>query len=170
MKLFPESAYIQLEFDKIKALLAEHCKSDYAKSKSVQLRIHTKKEYIDTELKQGYEFKQLLQNNIYFPNDFFQDISNDLKLLGIPGSMLGGEQFVELRRLTENIKNIFRWFDAEKRTSYPGLAIVIEGTYYEKGILQMIDEVLDEIIRTYSGYEFERLVIELPNYHEKCSA
>jgi hypothetical protein len=36
--------------------------------------------------------------------------------------------------------------------------------------VEEIDEVLDEIIRTYSGYEFERLVIELPNYHEKCSA
>jgi nifR3 family TIM-barrel protein len=36
--------------------------------------------------------------------------------------------------------------------------------------VEEIDEVLDEIIRTYSDYEFERLVIELPNYHEKCSA
>jgi tRNA-dihydrouridine synthase B len=33
-----------------------------------------------------------------------------------------------------------------------------------------IDEVLNEIIKTYSGYQFERMVIELPNYHEKCSA
>ena len=144
MKLFPESAHIQLEFDKIKALLAEHCKSDYAKTKSLELRIHTQKEYIDTGLKQGHEFKQLLQNNIYFPNDFFLNISKDLKLLSIPGAMLSGEQVMEMRRLTENIKNIFRWFDAEKRTAYPGMAKVIEGTYFEKHILQMIDEVLDE--------------------------
>ena len=144
MKLFPESAFIQLEFDKIKALLAEHCKTDYAKAKSSQLRIHTNKEYIDAELMQGHEFKQLLQNNIYFPNDFFLNISKDLKLLGIPGAVLSGEQLMEVRRLTENIKNIFRWFDVEKRTAYPGLAKVIEGTYFEKVILQMINEVLDE--------------------------
>jgi nifR3 family TIM-barrel protein len=36
--------------------------------------------------------------------------------------------------------------------------------------VEEIDEVLDEIINTYSDYEFERMVIELPNYHEKCSA
>jgi nifR3 family TIM-barrel protein len=36
--------------------------------------------------------------------------------------------------------------------------------------VQEIDEVLNEIIKTYSGYQFERMVIELPNYHEKCSA
>ena len=36
--------------------------------------------------------------------------------------------------------------------------------------VEEIDEVLNEIIRTYSGYQFEKTVIELPNYHEKCSA
>jgi nifR3 family TIM-barrel protein len=36
--------------------------------------------------------------------------------------------------------------------------------------VEEIDEVLNEIINTYSDYEFERMVIEFPNYHEKCSA
>ena len=31
-----------------------------------------------------------------------------------------------------------------------------------------INEVLDEIITTYAGYEFEHSPIELVNYHEKC--
>jgi len=36
--------------------------------------------------------------------------------------------------------------------------------------VEEIDEVLNEIITTYYGFQFERMVIELPNYHEKCSA
>ena len=36
--------------------------------------------------------------------------------------------------------------------------------------VEEIDEVLNEIITTYSGYQFDKLVIELPNYHEKCTA
>src|SRR5665647_1710229 len=32
-----------------------------------------------------------------------------------------------------------------------------------------IIEVLDEIVNKYKGYEFERSVIELINYHEKCA-
>lgn len=32
-----------------------------------------------------------------------------------------------------------------------------------------IDDVLDEIARVYEGYEFERIPIQLINYHEKCS-
>src|SRR5687768_9671626 len=144
MNLFPGSAYLQLEFDKVKMLLREHCKTEYAREKASSLRIHTRKEFIDTALKQGHEFKQLLQNSIYFPNDFFQNISKELKLLGIPGAVLGGEQFISIRGLAENTKNIFRWFDEEKRTAYPGLAKVLGGTHYEKSILLSIDAILDE--------------------------
>lgn len=31
-----------------------------------------------------------------------------------------------------------------------------------------IDEVLNEIVKVYSGYQFEKTSIELVNYHEKC--
>ena len=34
--------------------------------------------------------------------------------------------------------------------------------------VEEIDEVLDEIEKNYTGYNFERLPIELVNYHEKC--
>ncbi len=36
--------------------------------------------------------------------------------------------------------------------------------------VEEIDEVLDEILKEYTGFEFERTPIELINYHEKCSA
>ena len=31
-----------------------------------------------------------------------------------------------------------------------------------------VDEVLAEITEKYDGFEFEKLAIELVNYHEKC--
>jgi DNA mismatch repair protein MutS2 len=144
LKLFPSSAYIQLEFDKIKALLVAYCAGEYAKEKATELRIHTKKEFIETELRQSHEYKQLLQTATYFPNDYILNLSKDLKLLGIPGAVLPGEQFMEVRRLAESMDKIFRWFDNEKRVAYPALAELIKATHYEKVILKMIDEVLDE--------------------------
>ncbi|NCI50085.1 DNA mismatch repair protein MutS [Sediminibacterium roseum] len=144
MRLYPESALSQLEFDKVKALLREHAKTEYAKSKAEQLRIHTKKEYIELELQQSNEYKLILQLGQYFPNDFNLNISRDIKLLSIPGAMLTGEQWMPVRKLTENMGSIFRWFDAERRTSFPALTQVIAGTYYEKAIIEMIDEILDE--------------------------
>ena len=144
MKFFPESTLHQLEFDKIKELLAVHCRTEFGRSKALQLRIHTKKEIIERELQQTNEFKIILQSGQYFPNDFPINISKELKLLGIPGASLGGEQFLLIRRLTENTNNIFRWFDAERKIANASLAKVIAESYYEKLIRQMIDDVLNE--------------------------
>src|SRR5258706_3590869 len=121
MKLYPESAAVQLEFDKIKALLTEHCNSDYGKQKAEQLRIHTKKEFIELELQQSNEFKLLLQHAQYFPNDHVLNIAREIKLLGIPGSTLSGEEFMLIRKLAGSIEKIFHWFDNERRTAYSAL-------------------------------------------------
>lgn len=144
MKYYPESATVQLEFDKIKNLLLGHCQSEEAKTRARELRIHTRPEFIDTALRQSHEYRQLLANGIYFPNDYVLNLARELKLLAIPGAVLSGEQFLQLRKLAESLERIFRWFDRERRETYPGLAILLENTYYEKAIIARIDEVLDE--------------------------
>jgi DNA mismatch repair protein MutS2 len=144
MKLFPESAYVQLEFDKIRNLLSSHCQSEYAKGKAEGLRIHTLKQYIDLDLRQSYEYKNLLQAGLYFPNDFVLNLQKELKLLSIQGAVLKEDQFMQIRKLAESLKNIFHWFDNERRIAFPALTKVIEDTYYEKVILELLDEVLDE--------------------------
>ena len=144
MKLYPESASQQLEFDKIKHLLHEKCQSEYARNKALELRIHTKKEFIDRDLKQSFEYKQLVQNSIYFPNDFVLNLSKDLKLLSIPGAVMNGEQLVAFRKLAISIEKLFRWFDAERKVAYSSLNLIIHDTYYEKVILQLINDVVDE--------------------------
>jgi DNA mismatch repair protein MutS2 len=144
MNFFPESALLQLEFDKIKSLLAVHCKTLFAKDRTENLRIHTRREYIEIELRRTLEFKQLLQSNQHFPNDHTFNLSGELKLLAIPGAMLSGDQFLQIRRMLEDIRSVFRWFDQERRIAYAALATVIGDTHYEKLILEMINKVLDE--------------------------
>lgn len=144
MRLYPETALVQLEFDKVRALLEGYCKTVYAKDKAAQLRIHTRKEYIELELKQSFEFKSILQQAQYFPNDFAQPLQKEIKLLGIQGALITGEQWLQIRKLAENTANIFRWFDPEKRLAFQAMAKVIEGIYYEKAIIALIDEVIDE--------------------------
>src|SRR5919112_2455070 len=98
MKVFPESALVQLEFDKIKNLLVEHCKSELAKKRASELRIHTRKDFIQTELQQTHEYKLLQQNGDYFPNDYVLNLGKDLRLLAIPGAVLTGEQFIQIKK------------------------------------------------------------------------
>lgn len=144
MKVFPESALVQLEFEKVKSLLLTHCRMEYAKLKAEQLRIHTRKEFIATELQQTHEMKLLMEQGQYFPTDYILNLSKELKLLSIPGAVLSGEELVNIRTLAENMKSIFHWFDTDRRTAYPALTKIIEGTYYEKVIHELINDVLDE--------------------------
>lgn len=144
MRLYPESALVQLEFDKVQSLLAQHCKTDFAHQATRNLRIHTHAAYIQTALNQTYEFKMILHAGQHFPIDFTLNIQKDIKLLSIPGAMLTGEQYNHLRRLLDNAADIFRWFDSERRESFPALSLVTNESYYERTLREMIDEVLDE--------------------------
>ena len=144
MKLYPESAASQLEFDKVKLLLHEHCKTEYGKYKAENLRIHIHKDYIRLELQQTHEYKMLLLQAQYFPNDFSLNLAKELQLLGISGATLSGDDFMQIKKLVENIHSIFRWFDNDRRTAYPSLVKVIEHTHYEKIIVTLIEDVLDE--------------------------
>lgn len=117
---------------------------EYAKLKAEKLRIHTRKEFIATELQQTHEMKLLMEQGQYFPTDYVLNLSKELKLLSIPGAVLSGEELVSIRKLAENIKSIFQWFDIDRRTAYPALTKIIEDTYYEKVILELINDVLDE--------------------------
>jgi DNA mismatch repair protein MutS2 len=144
IRYYPESALEQLEFNKIRDLLTEKCKSVYAREKATSLRIHTRKEFIEVELQRTAEFKSLLDLGQHFPIADTLNLSREIKLLGLPGAVLSGEQFLWIRKLAEALRQVFHWFDRERRLAFAGLASVIKETYYEKAIIDRIDEILEE--------------------------
>lgn len=135
---------MQLEFDKVKGLLQEHCKTELGKQMAVELRLHTHIDYVRTALQQAHEYKQLVLLQQHFPNDYVLNLKKELRLLEIQGSVLAGDQFMQLRKLADSMHSIVRFFDADRRVTYAGLYEVISKTYYEKKIVSLIDEVLDE--------------------------
>jgi DNA mismatch repair protein MutS2 len=163
MRVYPDSALTQLEFDKIKILVDDLCRTNYAKQKAADLRIHTHRSYIALQLNQTHEFKMILLQQQYFPNDFLQDIRKELKLLGIPGALIVGEQWMQIRRLNESMGTIFRWFDAVRRVAFPSLTEVVKNAYYEKQVTDSIDEVLDEsgMVKDNASHELEKIRMNL---------
>jgi DNA mismatch repair protein MutS2 len=163
MRLYPDTALYQLEFDKVKALLEAHCKTVYAQDRAQNLRIHTHKDYIHKELRQTHEFAMLLRQAQYFPNDFTYHLQKELKLLGIPGALLVGEQWMLIRKLTVNAENIFRWFDPEKRAAFSAMAQVLADAYYEKNIKDSIDAVLDEqgVVKDNASDDLQKIRLSL---------
>lgn len=144
MNLYPASTPAQLEFTKIKELLHNYCNTEYAQQKAQALRVHNHKKYIDIELNQTYEFKLVLQQQQYFPLDFILNISKQIKLLSIAGATLSGEDFLKIKSLSTNIQNIYRWFEGERKLAFPYLTQIVEPHYYEKNIIEFIDEIVDE--------------------------
>jgi DNA mismatch repair protein MutS2 len=144
LKLFPESASVQLEFEKIRQIVVEYCATELGKQLAVDLRLHTKREYIELELRQSYEYLLLIRTAMFFPNDYILNINRELKLLGIQGAVLREDDFMQIRKLSEGIQKIFRWFDAEKITSFSALHKVIIESHYEKSIMTSIDHIFDE--------------------------
>lgn len=144
MKYFPESALYQLEFENIKSLLSSYCNTEFSKALAENLRIHTRYEFIQPALQQTNEYKLLLQSQHAFPDNHQLRITNELKLLAIDGAILQTSQLVQVKHLAEILQKIFRWFDAERRTIYPTLFKVVENSYYEKTIVALINEIIDE--------------------------
>lgn len=144
IRYYPESTLFQLEFNQVKELLAAHCQTEYARNKAANLRVHSKEEYIAVELSQTAELLEIINSNIYFPLDYVLNLQKPLKLLEIEGAVLETDDFISFRKLADNAEKIFRWFDNERRESFPFLSRVITDSYYEKNIKIYIDEVFDE--------------------------
>jgi DNA mismatch repair protein MutS2 len=145
MKYFPESALVQLEYEKVKELLLAHCTCEYSADKAKQLRLHTRLPFIQNQLAQTAEYKSLYQNGAHFPLNQILNLQKEIKLLSLPGARLVGEQWIGIRRLCNTIQDIFRWFDNERRDLYPTCTFVIQDSYYEDAIKQSINAVIDEV-------------------------
>jgi DNA mismatch repair protein MutS2 len=144
MRVYPENALTQLEFDKITAILLNYCQTNMGVEQVNEMRIHTHQTYIELALRQTEEFKFIKLSNQYFPTDFILDIRKDLKLLGIPGAQLTGEQWLLVRKLCDHIQQVFKWFDAERQMAYSNLYEVVKNAYYEKAIIECIDLIIDD--------------------------
>jgi DNA mismatch repair protein MutS2 len=144
MQLFPGTVIQQLEFDKIRQLLSGLCRTPYAREKALLLPVLDDRNLIVRLLAMADEYKMILSAGLHLPNDYVQGLSQELRLLGIPGAVLNAEQLMQVRKLAESAGNIFQWFDSERRQAYPALSGLLDNCYYEKLILQIIDEVLDE--------------------------
>ena len=163
MRLYPDSAAVQLEFDKIKTLLIEQTRSLYGKMRAEELRIHTRKQYIDLELRQTYQYFLLLSSGQTFQHEKVYNLSRELKLLSIPGAVLTGEVFIMFRDLAENIQGIFRWFDDERTSTYSSLYYVISQTYVEKSIADEINRIIgaDGKVLDHASEELSRIRMAL---------
>lgn len=168
MQLYPAHAAEALEFDKICRLLKQKCRTDAAHERVEQLKFNTKMEYVEKALQQTNEFKNVLGGSDYFPNDFTHNIQKELKLLGVSGAVLSGEQLLALKQLALTIKDILLWFKRHDKL-FPHLRALAEKITYEKEIADLINAVIDDrgVVRDNASRELMQIRMELASQRQQ---
>ncbi len=143
MNFYPATALQQLEFIAVKEMLAQYCHTEMGRMLVENIRVHTRKDLIETALQQSHAYKSIIQQAIFFPQNNLQ-VSREIKLLGIPGSILSGEECMAIHAFCENMRAIFQWFSIDRQQAYASLYQVIANVKFEKEINKCIEAVLDE--------------------------
>jgi DNA mismatch repair protein MutS2 len=132
-----------LEFNTILETISAICNTEIGKEKALQITPFKDKETLMNALLQTSEYVSSFTNNNAIPNHGFDNISNDLKMLGIEDSFLEVGSFRKMATLSETV-NVLLLFFKKFNDYYPKLnerALQVE---YTKYIIQKIDEVVDK--------------------------
>src|SRR5437763_1331423 len=134
LQLYPAHAADALEFNKIRGLLLEKCRTDEARARVSAMRFMSRLELIEKALKQTAEFRLTLGGGDYFPGEFTRNLQQELRLITVQGAMLTGDSLAALSGLTKTVQSILLWFKGHP-DFYPTIEALTEGMSYEKNIV-----------------------------------
>ena len=132
-----------LEFNTILQTISDRCNTEIGMLKALEITPFQDKELLLQALVQTSEYVSSFTNNNAIPNHGFENITNDIKFLGIEDSFLEVSTFRKMATLSETV-NVLLLFFKKFNDYYPKLqekAIQVE---YTKIIIQKIDEVVDK--------------------------
>lgn len=143
MNHFDDRVSSDLEFDVIRLLLHDYCIGETAQMRMVDLSpIHSFKD-LKKELLKTKEFHNIRSEGEAFPTLDFEELKDEIKLLGVSGSTLSEASFLNLVRASE-LANEIEKFIRERSEEYPLLHADISRVRYTKDIIRPIEKVLDK--------------------------
>ena len=101
------------------------------------------KELLLKALSQTSEYVSSFSNNNAIPNHGFENITNDIKFLGIEDSFLEVSSFRKMATLSETV-NVLLLFFKKFNDYYPKLQDKASHVEFTKVIIQKIDEIVDK--------------------------
>eukprot|EP01034_Spumella_vulgaris_P017917 gene17917-22867_t len=108
-------------------------------------------EQITELLMQTREFLATVSNGLYFPDPNCEDISRELALLAVPGSVLHEQQFMDIKAVADAANTLIEWL--------PTLYACTENIPLENSISREIDSILDAhgLVRTNASAELSSI-------------
>ena len=132
-----------LEFNTILQTISDLCNTEIGMQKALEIVPFQDKELLLKALSQTSEYVSSFSNNNAIPNHGFENITNDIKFLGIEDSFLEVSSFRKMATLSETV-NVLLLFFKKFNDYYPKLQDKASHVEFTKVIIQKIDEIVDK--------------------------
>ena len=131
-----------LEFEAIKAWLEKFCIGPTALKQVQTLQPRTQFAVLRQELKRVDELRLVRVHGEKFPQLEFEELLQEIKLLGIQKAVISLEGFRRIYQASELVNALVLFFE-QALFKYPLLKELTEDVYYTKDIIEEIDQVFD---------------------------
>ena len=139
---FDQQSAKDLEFDKVKLLLSNFCKSNKAKSNSLQITPFRNFSDLKLELSRLEEISSIYEDdNVVFPHPNSEDIDNALKLLDISNGVLILGELIKIYQLCKGTKQIID-FSKKHKNNYPLVYDACSHISSVQNVMSIIESVL----------------------------
>ena len=138
---FDEQVVSDLEFDILRAMLAEKCVQPSARDRAHSLRPLKNRKTIIKLLEETEELKRIRTEGNPFPSIDFEELDNELKILEIKDSVLSEEGFGRISRASHLTNSILKGLKETVNT--PRLNSLAKNVYFTEDIVNPIDKVFD---------------------------
>lgn len=144
MQLLPKDLYEKLEFDKVLDLLEQECMGAPGRALARALSPTDRKSQIEVALSEAQEFKRAVEHNDSFPVRAYESVDEELDMLKVEGYVLPVKGLQNLNLVLLFTRDIFRFFNARRRETYPTLYKVIREVSFNEDLIKAIEGVIDE--------------------------
>lgn len=145
MKLSPitQKTLADLEYFSVLELISGDCQNDLSRQEVLLMRPLLSKEAILTELLLTQEFLSSIESATHIPAHNFQEVSQEIKLLGIENSLLEASGFIKIKHLSQTANTHILFF--KKFESYfPTLFKLSCEIEYNTFIISEVEKIFDK--------------------------
>lgn len=131
-----------LEFDSVLALVGEFCQTELGRSQVLAIKPFTDADALLATLSATSEFLSSFESQNAIPAHHFEDISADIHLLSVEGTMLEASAFKRIKNVSQTV-NAHLLFFQKFQDYYPSIAALCQPISFTKEIENHIDKVFD---------------------------
>ncbi len=140
--IYPENLEQKIGFDRIRQQLDSLCLSNMGKDKVVDMHFSTNYSFLQREIIQVSEFRQMLMMEDNFPVQFFFDLTSVLKKIRIEGTFPEPEEVFNMKRSLDTVKSIVSYLK-DRAEKYPTLLDLTKDVKFFPLISDYIDKILN---------------------------